>query len=288
MFERRCFELHAGPWMIETKWMTLAFRAAQARGFVEHATVNADVDSRPAMREDVAIIPIIGPIMKGDSKFGGANSVRLRKMVREAAANASVGRIMLHVDSPGGTVAGTKDLADEVARAAMQKPVHAFIEDLGASAAYWIASQASHVTANKTAEVGSIGTVAIVEDASGALDAAGIKVHVVSTGAYKGAFAEGTEITADQLDYLQKLVDGMNESFLAAVRSGRRGKMTASQLRESADGRVFLADEAKERGLIDSIGNSQDAIDRLQKTRSVPKSADQLKIELTRRRMGLS
>ena len=88
---------------------------------------------------------------------------------------------MLHVDSPGGHVAGVQALADTIFQARKLKPLHAHIEDLGASAAYWLASQANTVTANSTAEVGSIGTMAVVHDSSGAAAKAGIKVYVVSS-----------------------------------------------------------------------------------------------------------
>ena len=76
-------------------------------------------------------------MQKGSSKFGGASTIRVRRQIREARQDEDVEAILLVVDSPGGTVAGTDELAREVGRAAEEKIVHAHIDDLGASAAFW-------------------------------------------------------------------------------------------------------------------------------------------------------
>ena len=251
----------AGLWMIEPVWFE------KAMGQLESASVSVEIDNihfedtRPLFKSTeggVALISIEGAITKGFSFFGGTDSVRAARAVKAAAADESVKSILLHIDSPGGHVAGTQELADAVAIAAKTKNVVAHIDDLGASAAFWIASQARSITANRTAEVGSIGTVATAVDLSKAAEAEGIKVHVISTGKFKGAFTPGTEITDAMLADLQQRVDDLNAHFLKAVAKGR--KMNMEAVEKVADGRVHIAAKAKKLGLIDAIGSLDEAV----------------------------
>ena len=207
----------------------------------------------------VAVIPIAGTLMKRvDSFTGGTSTVRARQKIRAAANDDEVVGILLHIESPGGTVAGTSLLADEIYAAKAKKPVIAFIEDLGASAAYWIATAADRIVANRTAVVGSIGTYGVIYDQSARATLAGIKVHVIRAGAMKGAGTPGTEITAEQLADWQRTVDDHNRFFVGAVVGGR--KMDWPQAEELADGRVWVGDEARKVGLIDMIGTLESTL----------------------------
>lgn len=202
--------------------------------------------------KSIARIPIRGTLMKSASSFGGQSTVQMRRDIRQAAAEETVSGILLEIDSPGGTLAGTDDLASEVAAARRQKPVWAFIEDLGASAAYYVASQADMIFANSpTAVVGSIGTVQVVYDYSAAAEQEGVKVLRFATGPLKGAGWPGTAVTEDQAAYFQALVDEGQKSFDAAVRKGRG--MSAAELAAVRTGGVFSAPEAKARKLIDGV-----------------------------------
>lgn len=274
----QCFVNHMGIWMMEPMFLRQAVAAIiagtwkpnQARNeerSLFHATkVVVDPDDRsdiPMVMYRVtdagtALIDIDGPMMKGFSKFGGASSVFTRRALRMAAADGDAKNILLTIDSPGGHVAGTQSLADEVRAARAIKPVHAQIDDLGASAAYWVASQAESISANRTARIGSIGVVAVVYDESKKFSAEGVKVHVVATGPYKGSFAEGTEVTPDQLAELQREVDALNAHFLAAVRDGRG--MKPSEVKALADGRVHIAKDAKDLGLIDHVRSADETM----------------------------
>src|SRR5690606_13420747 len=188
----------------EPHWFTQAVSAINAGTFTARVPESGRVDDRTyAVHNGIAVINIAGPMMKGGSSFGGASTVRTRRDIRQAVADDAVSGIMLHIDTPGGTVAGAADLAAEVREARRKKPVRAHISDLGASAAYWIASQAESITANETALIGSIGAVAVVQDTSGMAEKAGITVHVLSTGKHKGAFAPGSKVTEEQLAEVQ-------------------------------------------------------------------------------------
>ena len=154
-------------WAIAPKWAagTASFRteADQLRGYEITET-------------GVAVIAISGILEKRQTHH-------VRSLLRNATEDERVVGILLVIDSPGGTVAGTADLAASIRSAAKVKPVHAFVEDLAASAAYWAASQAGKVFANtNTAMVGSIGTYAVLIDSSEMANKAGIKVHVIRAG----------------------------------------------------------------------------------------------------------
>ena len=210
----------------------------------------------------LAIVSIDGPMMKyASSLSGGTSTVAVRQQLRDLSRDDSIAGVMLKIFSPGGTVSGNQDLAQDVVALAKMKPVHAFIEDLGASAAYWIASQCGRISTNATGMVGSIGTFAVITDSSGAAEQLGLKVHVVRAGDFKGAGQPGTEITKEHLKEFQRNVDALNEHFLAAVQSGRG--MSAKQVKELADGRVHVGEEAVKLGLADAVSTFDQALNEL-------------------------
>ena len=217
---KSCFSSHMGQWLIQPKWMNgalTAIKSGLASGEKAVGTFEDNGNPELMVESGIAVIQIDGMMMKGFSKFGGTSTVQVRQQLREAVANDEVSQILLVIDSPGGHVAGTKELADEVHLASQSKPVIAQIEDLGASAALWVASQASEVYANATAEIGSIGVVAVLHDTSEAFEREGVKVHVVSTGNMKGAMTDGTKITDEMIASVQDKVDALNEFFINAV-----------------------------------------------------------------------
>jgi len=202
--------------------------------------------------KSIAVVKLIGLLMKGQSSMGGTSTIQARRDIRQAASDPEIAGILLAIDSPGGTVAGTSDLAAEVAAARKQKPVYAHIDDLGASAAYWVASQADKISANSaTALVGSIGTLQVVHDRSGQAEKEGIRTLVFSTGHLKGMGAPGSKITDEQSVHIQGLVDNVQKSFDAAVQKGRG--MNAKELTGVRHGGVMTAHEALSARLIDAV-----------------------------------
>ncbi|GIW82597.1 MAG: hypothetical protein KatS3mg105_4404 [Gemmatales bacterium] len=212
--------------------------------------------------KNIRVIELVGTLMKSRPSLGGTSTVDARRQIRLAANDNSVDAILLHIDSPGGTVAGTDDLAKEVQAAAKKKPVFAQIEDLGASAAYWIASQADKVFANSpTALVGSIGTLLVVYDFSQQAEKEGIRTLVFATGDLKGAGVAGSKVTDQQADYFQGLVNDAQRQFDLAVQAGRR--LNESQFAKAKTGAVFAADEALRLGLLDGIQNLDATLERI-------------------------
>jgi signal peptide peptidase SppA len=253
------------------KQINLQLHVAQAREQAQaEQAKSADGDSagrgkRYQMAGQVAVIQMSGVLMKfASSLSSGTGTVAVRRAIRAAVADDDVGAIALVIDSPGGTVSGTSDLADDVAAAAAKKPVYAFIEDLGASAAYWVASQASKIfAANATTIVGSIGTFAVIEDSSGAAAMEGVKVHVLRAGEFKGGSVAGAPVEQKTLAWWQEMVNNQNEQFIRGVAQGRG--MTLARVRELADGRAHVGQAAADLGLVDGIQSFDTTLGQLQK-----------------------
>jgi len=226
------------------------------------AAVVAGPSPKPLAVDDVGIqvIDINGTMTKrGSSLSEAASTVLMRQAIRQAAADPNVDAILLRIDSPGGTVAGTADLAAEVKRASEQKPVHAFAEDLAASAAYWVASKASKIYANSaTAMIGSIGTFIGLYDYSVQAEKEGVRAIVIKAGKLKGAGFAGTEITDEQQAMWQRVVDQVQAEFVAGVATGRN--VSVETVEGWADGRIHAANDAAKLGMIDGIQSFEETL----------------------------
>jgi protease-4 len=208
----------------------------------------------------IAKIQIQGTMTKRGSSFSDAGSmIALRQTIRAAARDDEISGILLVIDSPGGTVAGTADLAREVYKARQSKPVYAYVEDMAASAAYWVASQADRVYANDaTALVGSIGTFVGLYDYSEQAAKKGIRPVVIKAGTYKGAGFPGAEITDEQKAIWQEIVDATQAEFTQGFARGR--KLSIQSAEALVQGRVWMASDAKDLKLIDGIQTYQDTV----------------------------
>jgi signal peptide peptidase SppA len=208
----------------------------------------------------VALLSINGPMTKYPTSFqdfiGGTATIELRQALRMAMRDPDVTCGMICIDSPGGTVAGAYDLAADIRAFCAVKSCYAYIADTGCSAAYLAASQCDRVYANSNAVVGCIGTMAILRDTSRAYEQKGVKVMVVTSDTtdgetMKGAGADGTPITDDQLADFKRQINEQNDLFVADVATGR--EMTPENVRALADGRVHVGAKAQALGLVDEI-----------------------------------
>jgi signal peptide peptidase SppA len=255
-----------GVWSIHSQIFSSMFLSLKDMDLVSHIQ---NPVAFSAMEDDLSfvwetpnenklgIINISGLMMKYFSSLSDSTStVLVRQRIRAFAKDDEISAIILNIDSPGGTVSGTQELADEIKRAREKKPVYAYIDDMGASAAYWIASQAQEIFANKTALVGSIGVFSVLTDSSVAAAQDGIKVHLITTGEFKGAGSPGVPITENQISDYQGIVNDMQKYFLEAVSTGRPG-LAVDQV---SDGRVFLAEAALALKLIDGISSFSEFI----------------------------
>jgi len=233
--------------------------AMAARGGQQQQQSNIEYDVTP---NGVAVVRLEGTMMKHQSSFGGASTVRVKNSLRAASRDESVRAIALVIDSPGGTVSGTSDLAAVVAGIAAKMPLYAFIQDTGASAAYWVASSATRVFANSAeARVGSIGTFTSLQDSSRRYAEFGVDVYVVNDGEFKGMGEPGTKITPAHLAAMKVLITDMNSEFKAAVATGR--KVSQAKVNEWANGQVFVARKALAMGMIDGVQSLEATLEQL-------------------------
>ncbi len=211
--------------------------------------------------DGVAYISLVGPMTKrmssGTWALGGTSTLELRKIVRECSRDDRVKGLFLYIDSPGGQVSGTAELARDIKALAAKKPVLAFCSDMCASAAYWVASQATKIVAEPDSMIGSIGAFNVLRDSSKLYESAGVKVHLITTGRHKGVGTDGVPIEDDQLESFQMIVDQIQASFSGAIQSGRG--MEPDAVAAVATGEVWCAKEALVFGLVDSIASEDEA-----------------------------
>jgi protease IV len=173
----------------------------------------------------------------------------------------SVPAILLNVDSPGGGVAVSQEIYTEVKRLQEKKNkiVVAYMSSVGASGAYYVSCPANKIVANPGTIVGSIGVIAEWVNYGNLLAWAKLKDVTFKTGEFKDTGTPTRELTDREKVYFQGLIDDMYVDFVQAVAEGR--KMDMEAVRALADGRVFTGRDAREKKLIDEIGNFQDAVD---------------------------
>ncbi len=214
--------------------------------------------SRPLKRHGgVAVLPIRGVIdhrMGGMAEWtGGTSTEALSAMLRQAAADGSIGAIVLDVDSPGGSVPGLQELAAEIFALRGSKRIIAVANSVMASAAYWLASQADEIVSIPSGLVGSIGVVTAHQDMSAALEKEGVKITLVSYGKYKTENNPFQALTPEGLAQLQGRVNVAGDRFVADVARGRGVSISAVK-NGFGEGRVLAATDARRLGLIDRIG----------------------------------
>jgi len=175
--------------------------------------------------------------------------------------NKSVPAILLNVDSPGGGVAVSQEIYAEIKRLREKKHkiVVAYMSSVGASGAYYVSCPSDKIVANPGTIVGSIGVIAEWVNYGDLMQWAKLKDVTFKTGEFKDTGSPSRALTDREKAYFQGLIDDMYVEFVDAVAKGR--KMDVEAVRALADGRVFTGRDAREKKLIDEIGNFQDAVD---------------------------
>lgn len=206
----------------------------------------------------VAVIPVYGVITQ-KVRWIGSSTEEISANIRNAIADSSVKAIVLDVNSPGGTVSGVEEVALEIAEARNSKPVIAVVNTLAASAAYWIASQASEIWVSPSGEAGSIGVYMIHADYSEALKKEGIAINMIHAGRYKIEGNPYEPLSEEARGQMQSEVDGFYEMFVGAVSRGRSVSSTTVKS-DFGEGRMFQAFDAVKAGLADKVGTLSEAL----------------------------
>lgn len=220
----------------------------------------------------IALLALQGPLTaRGLRSWGREVSPgmdRFRSALNAAVADPNVAAIVIDVDSPGGTYTGTPETASAVRAAAAVKPVIAVTETMAASAAYFIASQATEIVVAPSAEVGSIGVLSVHMDMSKMLEDFGIKTTIVRSRPGKADTNPYEPLSEEALASIQASVNEADAEFLAAVAKGRN--TSVANVRETfGQGRMVGAREAVRLGMADRVATLPEVLAGLIKPRAV-------------------
>lgn len=212
-------------------------------------------------KDQIAIIPIKGPIsMEGASNgiLGGGSigSNDLISYIKNANKNNNVKAIILEINSPGGTVLASKEVAKAVKES--PKPVVSVIREVGASGAYWIASASDYIIADELSITGSIGVTGSYLEFSELLDNYGITYEELKAGEYKEAGNPLRPLEPKERELIQKEIDTIYQIFIQTVAENRN--LSIQKTTELAEGKIYLGIDAKQNGLIDDFGNLETGI----------------------------
>jgi protease-4 len=172
--------------------------------------------------------------------------------------NTDVKAIVLRIDSPGGGVGPSQEIYAEVKKTTRLKKVVVSMGAIAASGGYYVGAAADHIMANPGTITGSIGVVMEFANAQELFKKIGVSAVVIKSGDYKDTGSPLRKMTPEERTLLEGFVGNVHQQFVTAVAKGRR--MSEETVRTIADGRIFSGQEAQKLGLLDSLGNMEDAI----------------------------
>ena len=223
----------------------------------------------------VALVELEGIITDGDA---------LVRELKEHADNTSVRAVVVRINSPGGVVAPTQEIAGAVKRLrAKGKPVVASLGSVAASGGYYVAAATDRILANPGTLTGSIGVVMQMANVEGLLKKVGVDYVVVKAGRYKDVGNFARAMTPDERAILQKLLDDVHGQFIEAVADGR--KLDRATVVGIADGRIYSGQQAFELKLVDELGGLEEAIEAAAKLAGL---APHPKVLYPRRRLSIT
>lgn len=210
--------------------------------------------------EKVALVTIEGVIV--DSK-------EVIEQLERHRLNSSVKAVVVRINSPGGAVAASQEIYKELLKLRESgKPVVASMGSVAASGGYYIASAADQIMANPGSITGSIGVIMQIPNISGLMQKVGVKTVVIKSGEHKDLASPIREPTEAERRILQGVLDDVHSQFIEAVAKSRR--MEREKVEALADGRIFSGRQAMALGLVDEVGDLQDAVERAGKLGGIP------------------
>jgi protease-4 len=206
--------------------------------------------------DTIAVIPMTGTISGSGGGSGAINPQSFLKQLRRAEGDSKVKAIVLRIDSPGGTVAASEEIASYVQHA--KKPVVVSVADMDASGAYMVSARADRIVANPGSSIGSIGVIMEIPNASKLMDKLGLEFKVITAGKYKDAGSPFRAVTPAESAMLQTQINEIYGQFIDIVAEGR--DLPRSEVESMATGWAWTGTEAKKMGLIDKVGTYEDAL----------------------------
>ncbi|MBI5409686.1 MAG: signal peptide peptidase SppA [Nitrospirae bacterium] len=207
------------------------------------------ITNKGPLGDKVALVRVSGVII---------DSTDVIEELKEHAKDGSIKAIILRVDSPGGAVAPSQEIYEEIKKIKEKKKVIVSMGTVAASGGYYISAPADKIVANAGTLTGSIGVIMEIPNVEGLMKKIGVETQVIKSGEHKDIASVFKALKPEEKQILQTVLDDVHDQFIRAVSDGR--KMKFEEIRKLADGRVFTGKMAKELGLIDELGNLQDAI----------------------------
>ncbi len=201
--------------------------------------------------EQIALVRIEGII---------TGSEEITKILARSYENDRIKAILLRIDSPGGAVVPSQEIYDAVKkiRESGKKKVVTSMGTVAASGGYYIASASNFIMANPGTLTGSLGVIMELANIEGLLQKIGVESVVMKSGAHKDAGSPFRKMTKEEKALFQNLLDDVHDQFITAVAAGR--SLKKERVKTFADGRIFTGRQAKAAGLVDGLGNLEDAV----------------------------
>ena len=266
------------PWAIDPDKgrqiaIFLAFAASGGKYTAEERAARIGAREARSIRErsgGVAIIPIHGIMSQRVSNMseisggGGVSSEATARAVDEAAADDSIKAMILHIDSPGGSVHGIQELAATIRAAREVKPVIAQVDSMALSAGFWAAAQATEIVSTPGGDVGSVGVWTAHQDLSAQMEMIGVKETLISAGEFKTEGNPLEPLSDEGLAHIQARVDSVFKDFIGDLSAGR-GVSSETVEQKFGQGRTLRARDALKAGMIDRISTFQETLGRFQR-----------------------
>jgi protease-4 len=207
------------------------------------------VSHKVPIGEKVALVRVVGVII---------DSTSVIEELREYGKDSSIKAIVVRVDSPGGAVAPSQEIYEEINKLKTNKKVVISMGSVAASGGYYISAPADRIVANAGTLTGSIGVIMEIPNVSNLMEKIGIETQVIKAGKHKDIASVFKTMTPEERKIIQSVLDDVHDQFVKAVSDGRG--IDFDTVKKLSDGRIFTGRMAKELGLVDEIGNLQDAI----------------------------
>jgi protease-4 len=205
----------------------------------------------------IGVIEVKGEI--GAGVRGSVDSDETLRIIKRFMDDGDMKAVVVRIDSPGGAVAPSQEIYDELKKLADKKTVVCSMGNLAASGGFYIAMACPHILAEPGTLTGSIGVISQFPNVKGLAERFHFKMETIKSGKLKDAGNPFRDMTPEDRTYWQSLIDQVYLQFLQAVVESR--DLPEAEVRKIADGRVLTGQQAQELGLIDELGNFNDAVD---------------------------
>ena len=211
--------------------------------------------------DKIVVIPLSGSIATGDSSSSGSAITPglVRDYLARAESDRAVKAIVFRIESSGGQIEPCQEILLEIQRAKETKKIVVSMGGMAASGGYYISTQADKIVALPTTQTGAIGVISSAVNVKGLLDKLGIQIEIFKGGKYKDMYWGFRELTPEETEIMQDMVDEYYEQFIDVVVEGRG--LSEEAVRELATGQLYSGAKARALGLVDELGDVDAAID---------------------------